>query len=393
MKYFDITMVGSITIFIFFTLASSNEKQMTQQQKLTIFLNSLVENSNTPGVQYIFISANSILYQYSHGMADINDNISMNDSTTFNAYSVTKTFTALAILQLAQQGKLELSDSISKYVDFYPYSQSPTIQRTLSHTAGFTSPIPIKWIHLQEEHGRFNEAEFIQKVLRENSDLAHEPGKKFSYSNIGYLLLGKVIEKVSGQSYQEYIRSNILEKLDLDCGNGAKLDFDISSIESHARGYIKRWSLMNFVLGFMIDKNRFTEKDGGKWIQFKNIHVNGSAYGGLIGNAAGLAKYLQALLKNSILISDEYESRLFTRQKTNDGKETGMCLSWFAGDLSGEQYFAHAGGGGGYYCEIRIYSGKNRASVIMFNRTGVRDEWFLDKVDKFLLYGLCKSKR
>jgi D-alanyl-D-alanine carboxypeptidase len=178
----------------------------------------------------------------------------------------------------------------------------------------------------------------------------------------------------------------------LDCSAEGKLDFAISSIESHAKGYIKRWSLMNFVLGFMIDKNRFTEKYSGKWIQFKNIHVNGSAYGGLIGNAAGFAKYLQALLKNSVLISDEYKSRLFTRQKKNDGKETEMSLSWFAGNLNGDPYFAHAGGGGGYYCEIRIYPGRNCASVIMFNRTGVKDERFLDKVDKFSLEDLVNLK-
>jgi hypothetical protein len=74
-----------------------------------------------------------------------------------------------------------------------------------------------------------------------------------------------------------------------------------------------------------------------------------------------------------------------TRQKINDGKETEMCLSWFVGNLNGEPYFSRAGGGGGYYCEIRIYPKLNRASVIMFNRTGVSDERFLDKVDKFLL--------
>jgi hypothetical protein len=91
------------------------------------------------------------------------------------------------------------------------------------------------------------------------------------------------------------------------------------------------------------------------------------------------------LVKSSALISSEYKSKLFTRQRTNDGREIGMCLSWFAGNFNGELYFTHAGGGGGYYCEIRIYSRLNRASIIMFNRTGIRDERFLDKIDKFLL--------
>jgi len=62
-----------------------------------------------------------------------------------------------------------------------------------------------------------------------------------------------------------------------------------------------------------------------------------------------------------------------------------MCLSWFAGELSGKKYFAHAGGGGGYYCEIRIYPEIKMGSVVFFNRTGMSDERYLDKLDKIHL--------
>ena len=59
-----------------------------------------------------------------------------------------------------------------------------------------------------------------------------------------------------------------------------------------------------------------------------------------------------------------------------------MCLSWFTGELNGNKYFTHAGGGGGYYCEIRIYPDQGLGSVVFFNRTGFSDERYLDKVDK-----------
>ena len=72
---------------------------------------------------------------------------------------------------------------------------------------------------------------------------------------------------------------------------------------------------------------------------------------------------------------------LFDENVTNSNKSTGMCLSWFRGHLNGQEYFAHAGGGGGYYCEIRIYPKLGRGSVIMFNRSGMKDERFLDKLD------------
>ncbi len=106
----------------------------------------------------------------------------------------------------------------------------------------------------------------------------------------------------------------------------------------------------------------------------------------MIGNIGSFVKYIQELLRpNCKLIKDEYKEQLFMENFTNQGKATGMCLSWFKGSLCGNKYFCHAGGGGGYYCEIRIYPKKGIGSVIMFNRTGMSDERFLDKLDKDML--------
>ncbi|WP_157971937.1 serine hydrolase domain-containing protein [Pleomorphovibrio marinus] len=106
----------------------------------------------------------------------------------------------------------------------------------------------------------------------------------------------------------------------------------------------------------------------------------------MIGTPNGFVKYAQELLKpNTTLISDNYKSLLFNENRTNDGKATGMCLSWFKGSLKGNTYFTHAGGGGGYYCEIRIYPDSGIGSVIMFNRTGMSDERFLNKLDNYFV--------
>ena len=75
---------------------------------------------------------------------------------------------------------------------------------------------------------------------------------------------------------------------------------------------------------------------------------------------------------------------LFQENKTNKGKNTEMCLSWFSGELNGNKYFAHAGDGG-FYCEIRIYPDSKNGSVIFFNRTGMSDERFLDKVVEYFM--------
>jgi CubicO group peptidase (beta-lactamase class C family) len=190
-----------------------------------------------------------------------------------------------------------------------------------------------------------------------------------------------VIEKISGISYEQYIHENVLKKLKLQPED---LGFTITSISQNARGYHKKLSFSNFVLGFFIDKTKYMGATEGKWKAFKDFYVNGPPYGGLIGTPLAFAKYVQELLKKDCnLLSNEYKRTLFTENFTNSGKATGMCLSWFKGELNGKQYFAHAGGGGGYYCEIRIYPEPGLGSVIMFNRTGMTDERFLDKVDQY----------
>ncbi len=145
---------------------------------------------------------------------------------------------------------------------------------------------------------------------------------------------------------------------------------------------------MNAALGFFIDKDRFMDQSEGNWKPFKHFYVNDPAYGGLIGTPAGFVAYLRELLKSeSDLISDEYKEQLFTENLLSDGTPSGMCLSWFKGYLNGNRYFRHAGGGGGYYIELRIYPELSVGSVIMFNRSGMGDERFLDKIDTYFIDG------
>jgi CubicO group peptidase (beta-lactamase class C family) len=209
-----------------------------------------------------------------------------------------------------------------------------------------------------------------------------KPNEKFAYSNLGYVLLGQMIENLTGMSYEKYISENVIKPLDLKEND---LDFELS-ICRHAKGYHKYLSISNAVLGLLIDKSKFMSKAEGLWKPFRDNYVNGPSYGGLIGTARALAKYVQELLKPGCkLISDDSKKRMFTENLTNNGTKTGMCLSWFTGKLNGIRYYTHAGGGGGYYCEIRIYPDAGVGSVVMFNRTGMSDERFLDKLDLYFL--------
>jgi D-alanyl-D-alanine carboxypeptidase len=340
-----------------------------------------VEEDETPSVQYIIFNKDSVIYKFQFGFSDLEKNNSATEDTTYNAYSITKTFTALAILQLAERKKLDIKQSVKKYLPDFPYSSEITIRQLMAHSAGIPNPIPLNWIHLASEHKSFNRNIFFAQIFTKNNKTKSEPNEKYAYSNLGYVLLGQLIEKVSGITYEEYVKANILQPLNI---NPTKLDFTIS--DTHAKGYHKKYSFSNLILGLLMDKSKYMDKTKGTWSSFKDIYVNGVSYGGLIGTRDAFMKYIQELLKpNCKLLSDDYKKMLFTINHTNNGKETGMCLSWFSGQLNGQQYFAHAGGGGGYYCEIRIYPNLKMGSVIMFNRTGMSDERFLDKLDRHII--------
>jgi D-alanyl-D-alanine carboxypeptidase len=343
----------------------------------------LIGEGRTPGLQYLFLSANEVLFSYSGGKANLIDGHPVTERTTFNAYSVTKIFTAAAILRMAEQNRLGLDEPIAQYLNHFPYAQSPTVRETLSHTGGFPNPIPLAWVHLAEEHATFDTAGFVIGVLARNTKLKSTPGQTYAYSNIGYLLLGEVIEKVTGQPYAEFIEQTLIRPLRLS--EGETLAFNIKHQDMHAHGYLKRWSFMNAALGHFIDRDRYIDARTGRWVQFRNHYVNGTAYGGLIGSGRGFARYLQALLDKSNYLTEPTRSLLFAPARTRDGSLLPRTLGWFTGRLNGEAYYTHAGGGAGYYCEIRLYPNLGRASVIMLNRTGIRDERILDRIDAFFL--------
>jgi len=348
------------------------------------FLQNLAIKNKTPGVQYLVLKNGETRFEYAAGAAEFETGTPVTSKTFFNACSVTKTFTALAIMQLVEKEKIKLSGYASEWMDDYSFSKQITIQQFLSHTSGLSNPIPLRWAHLQEEEAVFNSDEFIQGVLSKHSNLKRQPGKKFAYSNLNYLLLGKIIENVSGMEYRDYIHQNIIKKISHE---ELPMSFLVTDYSNYARGYQKRFTAINAMLGFFLDRKKFTEhSSNNRWIRFRKYYVSGRAYGGLIANAYSLSAFISALFKpNSVLLTGEYKKTLLTKQHTSDGKEIEMTLGWFTGKLKDVNYFTHAGGGGGYYCEMRIYPEKNMITAIMFNRTGIRDERFLDKIDWMFL--------
>jgi CubicO group peptidase (beta-lactamase class C family) len=336
----------------------------------------LLSITKSPGAQYMAADVNNILIECYAGFADIENKRPVSKITTFNAFSVTKTATASAVLRLVEQNKIALSDLVNPMFNEFDFKYRFTIQQLISHQAGFTDPVPISWIHLAEEEPLFDENIFTTQLIKKHSGQKFRPGTKFSYSSIGYLLLGKIIEKISGESYKDYVRKNVIPSL----SNVGNLDFIISDIVNHAVGYHERYSFSNLLLSFFLNRKKYIKGNNGRWLAFNNFYVNGKAYGGFIGNLRGLVAYLQLYLADNMFAHAETQQFMFSEQKG------GMSLSWFTGSLKGKKYVCHPGGGGGYYCEIRIYPELKLATALLRNKSSFHDLRLLDKIDSKIIF-------
>jgi CubicO group peptidase (beta-lactamase class C family) len=337
----------------------------------TIASDQLLSITGSPGAQWIVADAEKIISECYAGISNLSTQQPVSPATTFNAFSVTKTATAAAILKLADLKKINLNDPVNPMFNEFHFKYPFTIQQLISHQAGFPDPIPISWIHLATEDPSFDENRFITSSIDRHSNQKFRPGTRFSYSSVGYLILGRIIEKAIGESYANYIRKNIIPELK----EGSSLDFQIKRNNDHATGYHPRFSFSNLLLEFLLDKKKFVSGYSGRWMSFNNFYVNGKAYGGFVGNARGLIAYMQSYLEHGIFYHEETERLMFTEQKG------GMSLGWFTGSLLDTQYVCHAGGGGGYYCEIRIYPNLGLASVLLRNKSSFGDLRLLDKID------------
>jgi len=178
-----------------------DERQPAGAARAESYLTSLTRASKTPGIQYVVVNATDVVFEYAGGWVDISRQAPVDAATTMMAYSMSKTITAVAALQLVEAGKVGFDDSVERYVDSLPYGPSVTVRQLISHTSGIPNPIPLRWVHPAVRHGSFDENAALRAILRDHPHLSFEAGTKYAYSNIGYWLLGKVVERASGETF------------------------------------------------------------------------------------------------------------------------------------------------------------------------------------------------
>ena len=339
-------------------------------------MDALVRESSTPGIQYLVVDQAQTVFEYDGGWADLAGHRPMTAATTMMAYSMSKTITAAAVLQLVDTNKIRLDDRIDRYVDS-PYGHAVTVRQLLSHTSGIPNPIPLAWVHPVASHDTFNERAALDAVLRKHGRLAFAPGTKYAYSNIGYWLLGRIVERASREPFTSYMAGHILHPLGIE----RELGYAIPSPADHANGYLEKFSVMNLVKGWLIDRALIGNYEG-RWLRIYGHYLNGPAFGGLVGTARGFATFLQDQLRpHTRLLSDATRGLFYEPQRTTQGKTVAMTLGWHIGSVNRVSFFYKEGGGGGFHCLMRLYPTSGLATVVMTNATGFDVRRLMDTVD------------
>jgi D-alanyl-D-alanine carboxypeptidase len=354
----------------------------TASVRVESYLNALTTASKTPGIQYVVVTSTGVLFEHAGGWADIGKRLQVDTATTMMAYSMSKTITAVAALQLIETGRVGLDDPVEQYVDSLPYGPSVTVRQLISHTSGIPNPIPLGWVHTPDHHLNFNEDAALAAVLRDYPSLSFAPGAKYAYSNIGYWLLGKVVERASGETFSSYVTEQILQPLTIA---PLELGYVVADPTHHATGYLEKYSLMNLAKGFLIDRELVGDYSG-RWLSIRSHYLNGPAFGGLVGTARAFGKFLQDQLhERSVLFNDMMRRLFYTQQQNTRGACVPMTLGWHIGKLGDVRLFYKEGGGGGFHCMMRSYPGQGLGTVMMTNATAFDVRKVLDTVDAWFL--------
>lgn len=270
---------------------------------------------------YVVIARNGKpIFSRGYGMANYEDDAAVTTETKFRIGSMTKQFTAFAVMLLRDRGKLSLSDSVCKYMQPCPKAwQAITIKHLLTHTSGLPNYTTFPDIARLKAMGTTPPA-LVEEIKQHPLDFT--PGEKYAYSNSGYVVLGYVIEKVSGRKYADFMRDDVLIPLGMNDSG-----YETSLVLQHrARGYV--W------------------KDHARWnADHIDMSVANSA-GALYSTADDLLRWDAALYRNK-LISQKSLEDLFTPFRAN------AASGWFLDkDAETHAWLVHDGRVNGFACYI-----------------------------------------
>ena len=310
---FFLILVLSTNIF-----AQSNKDLEQKYDELLSELFSKDENGGTALVS----KKGEIIYHKAFGMANVELNVPMKVDHVFRIGSVTKQFTAVAILQLMEAGKLSLTDEITKFIPDYPtHGHHITVEHLLTHTSGIKSYTGMEAFDTKSKLDMEPE-ELIDFFKNQPMDFA--PGENYRYNNSGFFLLGYIIEKVSGMSYPEYVEENLFKKLGM---KNSYFGDNNRIIPNRATGYARQ-------------DGKLVNSD---YLSMKLPYAAGS----LRSTVEDLLIWNKAIFSYQV-VSKESLKKAWTSYILNNGKPTGYGYGWSLGNIQGSPVIEHGGGINGF---------------------------------------------
>jgi len=276
---------------------------------------------NEPGAVTLIYKNGEVIYRKAFGNANLELGIAMTPVNVFEIGSITKQFTAISILMLMEQGKLNLEDEITKFIPDYPTSDKTiTVHHLLNHTSGIKSYTSMESF-MKNARIDMTPTELIN--VFKNEPMNFDPGENFLYNNSGYILLGYIIEVVSEQSYADFIEKNIFEKLGMKksyYGSMSKL------IKNRASGYQNRNGYIN--------------------ADYLSLTLPYAA-GSIMSTVDDLLIWQKALNTNQLITRTSYEKAIHG-STLNDGEHISYGYGLMEGDINGSVSISHGGGIFGY---------------------------------------------
>ena len=284
----------------------------------------------------------------------------LTESDPFQLASVSKQFTAMAVLMLVDDGKLSLSDTVKQHISYFPY-EGITVEQVMRHTAGLPNYMWAVEHHWDKERAPYND-EVLQLMDSLDLNLYFRPGTRFFYANTGYITLAHLVEKVSGQRFDQFLERRIFDPLNME----------------HAFVYSKCW-----------DKGYPDRLKGYRGYGYRKHLVKDNALDGSVGDkgvyatGADLYKWDQALYEGK-LISDSLLTKAFQPTKLLNGYEINYGYGFRLAQHQGDPVVYHNGLWHGFRTTFKRYV-KDSISLVVLNNTNSRVKGMLvDRLEAFL---------
>ena len=331
-----------VLFLIFLSFCTYNSFPQNINKKLDQYLTDYYINKDIPSVATGISNDGKLIWFGARGFADIENNVPATEKSVYRIASVSKVITAVAIMQLVEQGKIKLDEDIRKYIPYYPAKRWKfTVRQLLSHTAG---------IRNYKSTGEFESKEFFESTKETINYLAKdslefEPGTKYLYTTLSYNLLAAIIENVSGIPFPQYLKNNIFLPAEM---NSTYPDIQRNIIPFRVKGY---------------DRNKYRQIQNAALADL-SIKIPG---GGLLSSVEDLLKFSDNLLKGKLITQNSF-GLMITPTKLKDGKTVNYGLGFAIGtDNSGRNFISHSGIGTGFSSLLIIYPQERISSVQLIN--------------------------